>query len=219
MPTTAPPPATTAISLLTELRELADTAPARAALTCWNYLCAASDDDDRDLLTALFSHGTAPQLDGDYDGIVAGKLFGLSIAALANPIIALEPGWVGKSFNADTGIGHNRMNRNAYLALRALLPRYRGWQQSGKVFNGVRFEHRVERAALAPFNQVAAVTYTAPELGNPIGPLFPMDRVRDEIVELVPGVYLGRALLTLRSGESRAIGYFAMRTPRHEVQL
>ncbi|NEW51838.1 hypothetical protein GV792_17505 [Nocardia cyriacigeorgica] len=218
MSTTAPP-ATTATPLLAELRELADTAPARAAHACWSYLRTASDENDRDLLSALFSRGAVPNLDGDYDGIVAGKLFGLSIAALANPVLAVEPGWVGKSFNAETGIGHNRMNRNAYLALRALLPRYRAWQRSGAVFNGVRFEHRTELAAIAPFNQVVAVTYTAPELGNPIGPLFPMDRVRDEIVELVPGVCLGRALLTLRSGEPRVIGYFAMRTPQHEVQL
>lgn len=213
----AAPPATT--SLLTELRELADTAPARAAQACWEYLSLASDADDRDLLSALFSRGTPPALDGDYDGIVAGKLFGLPALALANPIIALEPGWVGKRFDARTGTGNNRMNRNAYLALRALLPRYRGWQRTGTVYNGIRFEYRIERAALAPFVQVAAVTYTAPELGNPIGPLFPMDRVRDEIVELVPGVYLGRALLTLRSNESRVVSYFAMRTPQREVQL
>jgi hypothetical protein len=31
------------------------------------------------------------------------------------------------------------------------------------------------------------------------------------VVELLPGLYLGRALLTMRSGEIRLIAYFALR--------
>ena len=34
---------------------------------------------------------------------------------------------------------------------------------------------------------------------------------RDEVVELIPGLYLGRALLTMPDGEVRLIAYFALR--------
>lgn len=40
---------------------------------------------------------------------------------------------------------------------------------------------------------------------------FPIKRTRDEIVELLPGLYLGRALLTMHSGEVRLIAYFGLR--------
>ncbi|WP_156055819.1 hypothetical protein [Nocardia sp. NRRL WC-3656] len=45
----------------------------------------------------------------------------------------------------------------------------------------------------------------------------PIERVRDELVELVPGVYLGRALMGSRTGEIRVIGYFALRAPLRET--
>jgi hypothetical protein len=40
---------------------------------------------------------------------------------------------------------------------------------------------------------------------------FPIKRTRDEIVELIPGLYLGRALLAMPGGEVRLIAYFALR--------
>lgn len=57
-------------SLLTELRELAATAPARARSDCWTYLRDAGSGDERDLLAALFAQGTVPQLHGDYEGMI-----------------------------------------------------------------------------------------------------------------------------------------------------
>ncbi|MBF6278156.1 MULTISPECIES: hypothetical protein [Nocardia] len=204
-------------SLLGELRELAGSAPARAGAACWDYLRGAADTDDRELLAALFAQGTAPQLDGDYEGMIAGKLFGIPEAALLNPVVAVEPGWVGKSFDAATATGYNRLNRIAYLALRAAVPRYSGWVRTSAVYQGFRFGYRVERASLAPFVQVAAVTYTDPALGNPRSRIVPIERVRDELVELVPGVYLGRALMGSRTGEIRVIGYFALRAPLRET--
>ncbi|MFC3965162.1 hypothetical protein [Nocardia jiangsuensis] len=203
-------------ALLDELRELTATAPARARLACWDHVLAASAADDRELLDALFAAGTAPRLHGDYEGIVVGKLFGIPGLTLLNPVVAIEPGWVGKSF--DAGTGTNRLDRLAYLAVRAAVPGYRGWVRTGAVYRGLRFTHRIERAVLAPHNQVVAVTYTDPALGNPGSRVVPIERVRDEIVELVPGVYLGRAQMRSTGGEIRAVGYFALRAPRPGVR-
>ncbi|WP_194824966.1 hypothetical protein [Nocardia sp. XZ_19_231] len=207
----------TPISLLAELRELAGSAPARAAAACWDYLRQTGSADDRELLAALFTQGTPPKLDGDYRGLILGKLFGIPEATLLNPVVAVEPGWVGKGFDAATGTGYNRLNRLAYAALRLAVPRYHGWQRSPEgVYHGFRFRYRIEPAVLPPFHQVAAVSYTDPALGTPASRVVPMDRIRDELVELVPGVLLGRASMSSRTGEIRAIGYFALRSPQRE---
>lgn len=203
-------------SLLAELRALAETAPARAAAECWEYLRRAGAADDRELLGALFGQGAPPRLDGDYEGLVLGTLFGLPEVTLLNPVVAVDPGWIGKSFDAATGTGHNRLNRLAYTALRLVLPRYRGWQRGPHSYNGFRFEYRIRRAALPPFIDVAAVTYTAPALGNPGSRIAPIERVRDELVELLPGVHLGRALMSRGSEQIALVGYFALRAPQRE---
>lgn len=52
-----------------------------------------------------------------------------------------------------------------------------------------------------------------PEYRNPSVRTFPIARTRDEVVEVIPGVYLGRALLRMRDGEIRLIAYFALREP------
>lgn len=204
-------------SLLAELRELAASAPARASADCWDYLRQISAADDRDLMAALFAQGTPPQLDGDYEGLIVGKIFGIPEAALINPVVAMNPGWVGKGFDATTGTGYNRLNGLARTAMRVALPRYNGWQRTPEgVYNGLRFIYRIEPAILPPFQHVAAVTYTDPALNTPANRLVPMDRIRDELVELVPGVFLGRASMSSPTGAVRAVGYFALRAPLRE---
>ncbi|WP_216914867.1 hypothetical protein [Nocardia noduli] len=199
-------------SLVAELRELATSAPAHAAASCWDHLRRTGSADDRDLLAALFAQGAPPRLNGDYEGLIVGKLFGIPEAALLNPVITVRPGWVGKGFDAATETGYNRLDRLAYSALRVAVPRHRGWRRSPEgVYHGFRFRYRVEPSVLPPFRPVVAVTYTDPALGAPAGGLVPMDRIRDEIVELVPGVCLGRASMASRAGEVKAIGYFALR--------
>ncbi|NBQ43378.1 MAG: hypothetical protein EBU23_13085, partial [Mycobacteriaceae bacterium] len=44
-------------------------------------------------------------------------------------------------------------------------------------------------------------------------PKLTIRKVRDELVELVPGVYLGKILFKTDSGYTK-LGYFALRTPR-----
>ena len=71
--------------------------------------------------------------------------------------------------------------------------------------------HDVCTAAAEPFNEVRALDYSPAEYRNPSVRTFPIKRTRDEIVELVPRLYLGRALLTMPDGEVRLIAYFALR--------
>ena len=76
---------------------------------------------------------------------------------------------------------------------------------------GYGFTHKLDTAAAEPFNEVRALDYSPAEYRNPSVRTFPIKRTRDEIVELVPRLYLGRALLTMPDGEVRLIAYFALR--------
>jgi len=71
------------------------------------------------------------------------------------------------------------------------------------------FETYVEAGKEDPDVEVMVIDYADIEKN----PKLIIRSVRDELVELVPGVYLGKILFSTSSGYSK-IGYFALRTPR-----
>lgn len=199
-------------SVLADLRELAVAAPGLARRHGWDYLRELGDAGRRNQLHVLFSQGAAPQrLDGALEGLIVGKLFGIPEAHLANPLLKIEPTWRGKSFDADAGTGFNRLALISRVAMPVIAPGYRGLRRAGSEMVGFHFNHSIETAAIAPFVKVRALDYGVEDYRNPSVRTFPIKRTRDEIVELFPGLYLGRALLTMPSGEVRLIAYFALR--------
>lgn len=199
-------------SVLRELRELAGTAPALARQLAWDYLRALGASGRRDQLASLFSQGSAPDgPHGAMEGLIVGKLFGIPEAQLANPLMRIDPTWRGKTFDSATGTGFNRLSPLAQYSLRAIAPLYRGLRRVGSEVTGFEFRHRIDTAAIEPFIQVRALDYAPAEYRNPAVRTFPIKRTRDELVELLPGLYLGRALLTMPGGEIRLIAYFALR--------
>lgn len=199
-------------SVLTDLRELAGTAPGLARRHGWDYLRDLGTHGRRNQLHLLFSQGDAPErLDGALEGLIVGKLFGIPEAHLANPLLRIEPTWRGKSFDAAAGTGFNVLAPISRLAMPVIAPGYRGLRRNGSEMVGFHFTHANETAALAPFITVRALDYGVEAYRNPSVRTFPIKRTRDEIVELLPGLYLGRALLTMPDGEVRLIAYFALR--------
>lgn len=197
-------------SVLNDLRQLAVTAPVLARRQGWDYLRGLGTRGRRDQLAALFARGDAPDGPrGALEGLVVGNLFGIPEAHLANPLLKIDPTWRGKTFEADTGF--NRLAPVAKFAMPVIAPLYRGLRRVGPEMVGFGFNHRIEKAAISPFNTVRALDYSPDEYRNPSVRTFPIKRTRDEIVELLPGLYLGRALLTMRSGEIRLVAYFALR--------
>ncbi|MFA9272733.1 MAG: hypothetical protein ACEQSX_18685 [Baekduiaceae bacterium] len=118
-------------------------------------------------------------------------------------------GWTGKSFDAASGTGFNRLTRTSRFPMFLAMPRYRFEVRNGELI-GFRFDHRIEPSPLTPQLQVRAVTYDNPAYGNPLV----LPRTRDELVELVPGCMLGRALLRPEGGAWGIVAYFALRFPR-----
>lgn len=199
-------------SVLSELRDLAAERPAVARRLAWAYLRELGDHARLDQLAELFARGDPPEgPHGAMEGMIVGKLFGIPEAHLANPLMRIDPTWRGKTFDAETGTGFNRLSPIAKYALRAVVPHYSGMRRVGAEVHGFGFDHRIDTAVVAPFNQVRALDYSPAQYRNPSVRTFPIKRTRDEIVELTPGVYLGRAVLSMPDGELRLIAYFALR--------
>lgn len=199
-------------SAIADLRALSSTAAVLARRLAWDYLRELGEGGRLDQLAELFARGTTPdRLHGALEGLIVGKLFGIPEARLANPLMRIDPTWRGKTFDAESGTGFNRLSPLAKYSLRAVAPLYGGLRRVGDEVEGFGFRHAVDSAAIAPFIRVQALDYSPAEYRNPSVRTFPIKRTRDEVVELLPGLFLGRALLTMPSGEIRLIGYFALR--------
>lgn len=198
------------VSALDDLLELSLTSPVLARHQGWDYLQDLGKAGRRDQLAALFERGQAPEgPHGALEGLIVGNLFGVPEAYLANPLLKIDPTWRGKTFDTDTGF--NRLAPLAKYAMRVIAPLYRGLRRAGSEMVGFEFTHRIDTAAIPPYIKVRALDYSPAEFRNPSVRTFPIKRTRDEVVELLPGLYLGRALLKMHSGEVRLIAYFALR--------
>jgi hypothetical protein len=92
-----------------------------------------------------------------------------------------------------------------------LWPLYRT-RDIGERLAAFDFETRVEAGAVDPDREVLVIDY-APVESNP---RLIIKRIRDELVELVPGVHLGKMLWRSGSIEDPSytlLAYFALRTP------
>ena len=168
--------------------------------------------DDPDALAELFAQGDPPAtLDGDYEGRVLG-LFGTRFLGFVDGLVRVGQtlggiGWTGKSFDAETGTGFNRLTVTSRIPMFLAMPRYGFSRRDGELI-GFHFDHRVESSPLPRDRPVHAVIYDNPAHANPLM----LPRTRDELVELAPGVCLGRALLHDDDGW-QVVAYFALREP------
>ncbi|WP_439030931.1 hypothetical protein [Gordonia terrae] len=207
-------PRQTALGVLAELRTLAEHSPGRARIDTWDFVRELGGRQDRDSLSMLFGAGTEPEnLDGKLEGQIVGKLFGIPEARLANPLMKIDPTWRGKSFDLAAGTGLNRLSPIAAVVMPIITFGYTGLRLVGREMEGFHFDHGPSQGLIEPRVQVRALDYGVPEYKNPGVRTFPIRKTRDEIVELVPGVYLGRALLFTADGGARLIAYFALRHP------
>jgi hypothetical protein len=197
---------------LRKLRELAAVNPARAKADAWEWLRELQKPSEHKRLDWMFAQGTAPEApDGDCEGIVMNLYGELWLTAL-DRLVRLGQllggiGWAGKSFDAKAGTGFNRLTGSSRPFAFLTLPRYKFERVNGELI-GFHFYHSIEKSPIAPFGQVRSIRYDAPEHANPLV----MPRTRDELVEIVPDVFLGRAALREKNG-FKVVGYFGLRYP------
>ena len=109
----------------------------------------------------------------------------------------------GKRFVRDEKRGTNSVTRPA-LAVKLIAPAY-GLRKTVDHYEGFEMRNWVEPSSLDPDTQVLVIDYRA---NNP----WPMTRIRDELVEVVPNSYLGK-MIWCQKGGNKLWAYFALRTP------
>jgi len=161
-------------------------------------------------LNELFNLGTAPtNLDGPTNGIAVMFTMQAMVDPVLRTVVGLAKPWKGKKFDHANAVGNNRMTTAMSRVSKLIWPLYSMKDNAGEkmAFDFKTFvEPSVENANL----NVLVIDYK--DVAS--NPSLIVRKVRDELVELVPGVYLGKIMYRLGSGNHTKLGYFALRTPR-----
>ncbi len=199
---------------LERLREAATTRPVATAESAWVWLTELSKRSKTDAAAAaaecneLFRLGVPPtNLDGPTDGILVMTTTNPAMDAAVRAVTGLWMPWQGKRFHSEEGTGDNRMTRSSTVVSKLLWPLYSMRDAAdGKL--AFDFKTYVEAGKDDPDRQVMVIDYANVESN----PRLAIRSVRDELVELVDGVYLGKILYRTGSDKYTNIGYFALHT-------
>jgi hypothetical protein len=197
------------------LRDSVKAHPAGAADSTWAWIGelskraktdAASADSD---LNELFRLGTPPMaLHGATEGMLVMTTTNEKFDAVVRVITSMWMPWQGKRFDKEAAKGDNRLTKSTGLVGKLLWPLYKMTDHTdGKL--AFDFETYVEAGKEDPDVNVMVIDYADIEKN----PKLVIRKIRDELVELVPGVYLGKILYNTGSGYFK-LGYFALRIPR-----
>jgi hypothetical protein len=176
-------------------------------------------DEVHDSLNRIFRLGTPPEPGLD------GRFIGLAITpttfAVSDPVLrmlsSLWMPWLGKRFHAETATGDNIMLPSARLPSKLLWPGYQFLSLEDGYYTAFRFRTYGGAGAIDTDRRVLKIDYDLSE-----NPEFLIRAILDELVLVVPGVYLGKALLRRGSPISpswRVVGYFALRPAAPDVSV
>jgi hypothetical protein len=204
---------------ISRLRAIAQIDPQAAQDAAWAWmerLGARLPGDAVEIeLAQLFAAGTPAVVDGQTEGMLVGwttpdadlDRTGRVLHAVAKTVttrLGFMP-WLGKKFDRSAQRGTNSVTPAA-TRLMLLLPGYR-MRRAGDHWEGFDMLNRVEASVVAPDTRVLVLDYET--IGtNP----WPINRIRDEAVQITPGVYLGAKLWHQANGY-RQLAYWAARSP------
>jgi hypothetical protein len=192
---------------LASLRGAFEEHPDTARDATWNWFRELGERRDTGGLDELFAEGSAPSgLDGPTDGILVVPTIRPYLDPAVRTLAAVWMPWKGKRFAASESRGVNRFLPSFNLPARLLWPRYRP-RADGDERTAFDFETRVEPSADDPQTEVLVIDY-APVDANPD---FIIRKIRDELVEIVPGANLGKILYRREGGDYESWGFFALR--------
>jgi hypothetical protein len=159
-------------------------------------------------LNSIFKLGTPPtNLDGPTDGILVMTTTNPALDAAVRMVTGLWMPWQGKRFDSVSGSGDNRMVSAARLPSKLLWPLYKMKDAAdGKL--AFDFKTYIDAGKADPDVQVMVIDYS--DVGD--NPRLIIRSIRDELVEVVPGTYLGKILFRLPRDRYEMIGFFALRT-------
>ena len=204
---------------LADLCELAGTDPTAAQDAAWAWLQDLGTElpgEAAELaLAELFAAGAPADVDGQTEGILVGwpsrapdlDAVGRLLLPAAQAVTRVTAPWLGKKFDKSAERGTNSVNRAAVVLTKLLAPTYR-MRRTGDHWEGFDMVTRVEESVVSPGTHVLVLDYESAEAANP----FPINRIRDEAVQLIPGTYLGAKLWHQADGY-RQLAYWAARAP------
>ena len=162
-------------------------------------------------LDLIFRRGTPPDppLDGDTRGAIITPVLPAPAQAVARAAGEAWMPWLGKTFHAGEQTGVNVVTGDARLPFKALWPSYEPEQLGDGRLAVMTFDTRVGPGTLDPDRQVLKIDYDHD--GNP---KLAIRNILDELVQVVPGAYLGKMLMrTKRGAPFRLTAYFALEQP------
>lgn len=205
---------------LARLRALASDDATAACSQAWQLVDslrvrAAGEEREAAIanLNQLFALGGTPTgLDGPTDGMLVTTTTNRALDGAAKALTENWMPWRGKSFDSANQAGENRMTESSAIVGKLLWPLYsmRSGDDGKAAFTFDTFtEGGVEDADV----QVLVINYSSVKEN----PALVIRSIRDELVELVPGAYLGKIFFKLPGlpgtrGRYDRIGYFALRT-------
>ncbi|HEX2284010.1 MAG TPA: hypothetical protein VHI10_04120 [Mycobacterium sp.] len=208
---------TTVAARVDQLKRLAAADPQAAQDAVWGWFqrvgAQLPDPAAKAELDELFKTSTpATGVDGQTEGLLVGWVArdtalnrggkGLHSAAKAVTIgLGVLP-WLGKRFDAQTKRGTNSLSRLGLLARPIAKVR-----KAGDHYEAFPMTNWVEPGKLDPDTEVLVIDYASlPD--NP----WPVSRIRDELVEIVPNTYLGK-MLWHQGDDYYLLAFFALKTP------
>jgi hypothetical protein len=159
-----------------------------------------------DSLNRIFRLGVPPDppLEGPTRGILVTPTIprpaDLGLRAVAS---AWMP-WTGKRFHGATATGDNLLVASARPVARILFPSYRLEPLDDGSYAAFRFRTYVGPGQVDPDRETLKIDYDSEE-----NPRLLIRDILDELVQIVPGAYLGKVLLRRKETWS-LLGYFAL---------
>jgi hypothetical protein len=183
----------------------------------WNQIRLAGTravsrpDEAHESLNRIFRLGVPPEppLDGPLRGIlVTTTVQGVADGAVRQIASAWMP-WLGKRFDSERQRGDNLLAASARVPARVLFPGYRPEPLPGGRLAAFKFRTYVSPGKVDPDRETLKIDYDSDQ-----NPGLLIRDILDELVQVVPGAYLGKVLLRRGGGpEWRLIGYFALQPP------
>ena len=179
------------------LRDVAERDPVTAQDAAWAWLQRMDKQIDKDAtlpdnLDELFSCGQpSVGIDGPTDYMVIWYKVNPALDLLIATMLKLYNPFLGKRFDAAQSTGDNMATGVGRLLLKVM---------------GGAFHTGMEAGVIEPSVDVLVVDYASVDTNQSF-----VRRLRDELVEIIPGVHLGRGLVRGETGY-RNVCYFALRS-------
>lgn len=203
-----------AVDRVEELRAKPKNQKKKTAETAWSWIVElqklAKQDADKAAfeLNELFRLGKpASGLNGPTDGILVMTTTNPALDTAVKLLTSVYMPWEGKAFDETAQTGENRMTASSALVSKVIWPLYK-MENTADGHRAFKFKTYIEAGKDDPDREVMVIDYANVKSN----PKLVIKQIRDELVEIVPGTYLGKILFKLPGDKWAMIGYFALRT-------